>query len=134
MIINSTTKKNELDTTIDLANTTKTNLDTSITNAESIEYTLDQKVQDILTSNPFVEKFIATANQQQFVLTKGEYKDYPLTHVYIQGVNIDPIDDFTLIDDGLNNKIFINETLPSGTEVKVSVLATLPVSSDGIVP
>ena len=115
------------------ASAQNTELNSTISSAESIKYVLDEKVEDIEVSSPFVEKFIADENQQEFTLTQGQYKDIPMTQVYVQGVYIDPIEDFILIEDGQQNKIFINEPLPQGAEVRVHVLQTLPIDTGGII-
>lgn len=129
----SVTRKEQLDTSIGDSVVKKSELDTSIDSAENIIWQLDDKFEDIEMYNPFIEKFIANTNQKDFILTKGGYKDYPMTQVYIQGVCLVPIEDFTLSDE---HKVTISEPLPQGAEVVVHVLQTLPIEGDkgNIVP
>lgn len=134
-INNSMQKNSVLNTTINNAVQERVKLNSSINNAESTRYVLEKMVDDIETGLPFVENFIASHNQQKFILTKGQYKDAPMTQVFVQGVNINYIEDFILIDDEERNKIYINEALPLGTEVSIHVLQTLPVEGDSeIIP
>lgn len=157
----ATTRKNELDESISIGQTLKSNLDNNIAtgnqlkvdlsplintattkknelnntigDATNVQYTLEDMIQDIEASDPFTERFIASTNQQAFTLTKGQYKNIDMMLVYIQGVLLEPVIDFTLIGDGNFNKIKIGEPLPQGTEVIVKVLKTVPVWSGGTI-
>jgi hypothetical protein len=127
------TLKTNLDTSTSTANTTKISLDSSVSSANSIKSTLDSVVAGIQGSSPFNQTFIATASQQDFVLTLGLYKDYPTTRVLIQGVEITPITDYVFVVDGNSNKIHINEALPISTEVNFFILGTLPTTEGNII-
>lgn len=130
----ATTRRNELDNRIPIATTRRDELDAriilseiAIGNTINAQQTLEDMVADIDGSDPFTQKFIATANQDTFTLALGKYKNIDMILVYIQGVLLEPLADFTIIGDGNFNKIKINEKLPSGTEVVIKVLQTVPI-------
>jgi len=129
-----TATKNDLDSSISTATTKNTTLISTISDALAVESNLQTIVQNIETSDPFYQKFIATLNQQDFVLTGGTYKEYTTIFITVQGVSINQIEDFILVADGNNNKFHINEPLPLGTEVSVTVLGTLPIADSFIIP